>query len=490
MLRKLRITLASLFLIGITLLFLDFTGLAHAWLSWMAKLQFLPAVLACNIAVIVLMLGLTFLFGRFYCSVICPAGVLQDLISRLAGKFKKNRFSYSENKVKMRGAFLIAFVVFQLLGFSIIAGLLAPYSTYGRIVQNLLQPVWMWLNNICASIAEHYDSYSFYTVDVWIKSLPVFVLSIVSLLIFTVLAWRNGRTWCNTVCPVGTVLGAVSKYSLFKVTIDSSKCTHCTLCEKNCKASCIDSKTGTIDHSRCVDCFNCIGKCKKGAISFGRAPKKEASASEGQPNTALRAMLTTGAVLAISETVKAQEKTVDGGYAIIEDKKIPERETPVKPAGSISVKRFSQHCTGCQLCVAACPNGVLGPSTKLESLLQPEMSFERGFCRPECTRCSEVCPAGAIQKITREEKTAIRAGHAVWVKQNCLPAKDGVSCGKCAKMCPSGAITMVPMEEGSNVMIPALNSERCIGCGACEYYCPSRPFSAIYVEGNDVHMDM
>lgn len=489
MLKKIRVTLAALFLIGITAMFLDFTGVAHAWLSWMAKLQFLPAVMGLNLAVILLVLALTILFGRIYCSVICPAGVFQDVLARIAGKFNKNRYTSSKENKLLRFTVLGVFVLLILLGFTAIAAVIAPYSAYGRIAQNLFQPVYQWINNLLALAAEHYDSYSVYTVDVWIKGGTVFAIAVVTLLVFTVLAWKNGRTWCNNVCPVGTVLGYVAKFSIFKIQIDKSKCVDCRLCERNCKSACIDSKAGTIDHTRCVSCMNCIGKCNKGAISFGRAAKVSEPA-DGNPDKSLRAMLTTGAVLALTSAAKAQEKTVDGGYAVIEDKKIPERECPVKPAGSISLKNFQSHCTACQLCVAACPNGILRPSGKLENFMQPEMSFERGFCRPECTRCSEVCPSGAIHKITREEKTAIRAGHAVWVKKNCLPAKDGTSCGSCARHCPSGAITMVPMEEGSSVMIPALNAERCIGCGACEYYCPSRPLPAIYVEGNDEHGEM
>ena len=121
--------------------------------------------------------------------------------------------------------------------------------------------------------------------------------------------------------------------------------------------------------------------------------------------------------------------------------------------------------------------------------MQPEMSFERGYCRPECTACSEVCPAGAIQRITREEKTAIQIGHAVWIGRNCIPLRDGVECGNCAKHCPSGAITMVPSDPENDLSpkVPAVNEERCIGCGACEHVCPARPFSAIYVEGNLNH---
>ena len=121
--------------------------------------------------------------------------------------------------------------------------------------------------------------------------------------------------------------------------------------------------------------------------------------------------------------------------------------------------------------------------------MQPRSSSERGYCRPECTKCSEVCPAGAIIAIDRADKSAIQIGHAVWVKDNCIPLTEGVACGNCARHCPVGAIQMVPSDKDNpdSPKIPVVNDERCIGCGACENLCPARPFSAIYVEGHEAH---
>lgn len=122
------------------------------------------------------------------------------------------------------------------------------------------------------------------------------------------------------------------------------------------------------------------------------------------------------------------------------------------------------------------------------TLMQPVMSYERGWCRPECTRCSEVCPTGAIKLIKREDKSSIHVGHAVWIKKNCVVLRDGVECGNCSRHCPNGAIDMVPYQTpDGEVKVPAVDPERCIGCGACENLCPARPFSAIYVEGHEVH---
>ena len=486
MLKKIRFSLALVFWVSITLLFLDFTGTLQLFLSWMAKIQFLPAILSLNIGAIIFVIALTLLFGRIYCSVICPMGVFQDFVSRIAGKFKKRRFKFTSEKRKTRLIILGVFVVLMLL-FSPLAILIAPYSAYGRMVNSLLQPLYILLNNLAAKIAEHYDSYAFYSVDVWVKSGVTLIVSIVTFLVATIWSWKSGRGYCNTVCPVGTVLGLLSTKAVFKINIDKDKCVNCSLCEKNCKAQAIDFKAHTVDYSRCVACMNCIDVCKKDAIKFSKTSAKENN--NEKVDSTFRKTISTTALLAVTGALQAQEKQFDGGFAVIEDKKIPNRECPVKPAGAKSLKNFSSHCTACQLCVSQCPNNVLRPSTKLENFMQPEMSFERGYCRPECTRCSEVCPTGAIEKITKEEKTAIRAGHAVWIKDNCLPVSDGVKCGNCAKHCPSGAITMVKLPDNPSVEVPSVDSERCLGCGACENLCPSRPFSAIYVEGNEVHGD-
>ena len=202
-----------------------------------------------------------------------------------------------------------------------------------------------------------------------------------------------------------------------------------------------------------------------------------------------RSFLIASALVSTAALAQKKEKLMDGGLAELEDKVTPERQTPLTPPGSLSFQHFAQHCTGCQLCVSECPNHVLRPSSDLIHLMLPEMSYEKGHCRPECTRCSSVCPAGAIKPIDKDEKTSIQIGHAVWIKKNCVPITDGVECGNCARHCPAGAIEMVMLDENDeeSPMVPAINENACIGCGACEYVCPSRPFSAIYVEGHEVH---
>ncbi len=434
-------------------------GIDH-WVGWAAKIQFLPALLSLNFIVVAAFIIIMLLFGRTYCSVICPLGIMQDIYIWLGGKFKKNRFSYVKEHKWLRYSVLAVFIICLIIGLAPVTTLLEPYSNYGRIVT------------------------SFY-----MRNITVSIIAWVVMLLLGVLAFLYGRAYCNSICPVGTILSLFSRFAVFRVQLDKDKCKHCGLCEKNCKSRAIDVKNGKIDHSRCVVCFDCTGQCKFDALHYtAKRPVSKTETATVEPDQGRRSFLVGAALAAGSAAMAQAEMKVDGGLAVITEKQAPKRETPITPPGSVSARHLQQHCTACQLCVSACPNHVLRPSTDLMHFMQPTLSYEVGYCRPECTRCSQVCPTGAIKPITKEEKTAIHMGHAVWVKANCVVLTDGVSCGNCARHCPTGAIQMVEYNHnGQTVMIPAVNESRCIGCGACENLCPSRPFSAIYVEGNLIH---
>ncbi len=527
MLKTSRRILAAIFWLGITFLLLDVTDVGKEWFSWMAKLQLLPAIMRLDYIVVPLLILITLLFGRIYCSIICPTGVLQDLFAWIGGwrifrKNKKakfaNRYCYSKPKTWLRLTVLLLFIVMVIAGLNGIYILIAPYSAYGRMVAALLQPLYIDANNMLARWSEANDNYMFSTAVQNTLPAVLFWIAAISALILFVLAFLGGRTYCNTICPVGTILGYLSRFSWFKMQVDEERCIKCGLCEKNCKAACIKVEKGkpvVIDYSRCVTCGNCQQVCIKQVISYVHKNTQPSDSQTLSDKTdegfSRRNFLTLSATMLTAAALKAKDKTTDGGLAAIEQKKDPVRHTKLTPPGSLSARNLQQRCTACQLCITKCPEGVLHPSDNFDTFLQPEMQYDRSYCRPECTRCSQVCPAGAIQPISIEQKTAIQIGHAVWVKENCIPLTDGVVCGNCARHCPSGAIQMVPAEEGYTLdaesgrwldtdgrpadmrtllMVPTVNTEKCIGCGACEYICPSRPFSAIYVEGHEVHREI
>lgn len=463
MLKKIRIALAAIFFVGITLLLV---GIGQEWWGWMAKLQFLPACLALNAVVIIALLLLTLLFGRVYCSVICPLGVFQDIVNWASSlrKGKKRRFAFKKECKTLRYGILVLFIAALVAGIQVLVALIAPYSAYGRIVTSIVNP----------------------------QGWAVPVIAAVTLVLVVVLSWMGGRTWCNSVCPVGTTLGLLSRFAAFRPMIDTDKCKNCHGCEKMCKSSCIDSENKTVDMSRCVVCLNCIENCKFDAIHyrFAYGKKSETGAAPKKVDDGKRAFLTGAMLVGSALTIEAQEMKVDGGLAEVIGKKAPKRSQRLTPPGSEGEKNFYKHCTACQLCVANCPNNVLRPSTDLEHLMQPKMDFDKGFCRPECTNCSQVCPAGAIKPISKEEKTQIHIGRAVVDLDLCVVNRDNVNCGNCASHCPAGAISMVRKDpdDPKSLRIPAVLEERCIGCGKCEYLCPSRPFSAIHVEGLVKHI--
>ena len=510
MLKHLRRLLALVFLLGLNWLFLDFTGSAQHCVGWMAKLQLLPALLAFNWVVVIVLLAITVLMGRIYCSVICPLGIMQDVISWISGKLKldKNkrrfgRFSYENSKGLniLRYTLFGLFVVCLFAGFGTFVQLLAPYSSFGRIVTMLLQPLYEMGNNLLADRSEAAGNFDYYQVDVWMRSMPVFIIAAVTFVVIFIMAWIDGRFYCNRLCPVGTLLGILSAKRVVGIDIKADKCKSCRLCERACKSSAIfipnrDQKqkglVPAVDSTRCVDCFNCIDTCQHGALSFSRVscPSSDvqpvvakenidASVSNNANGPTRRAFLTATATVLGASLAKAQEKTTDGGLAAITGKKRPELKDVDKTFQMDKVK-YTKYLID------------------LMHMMMPTSSYERGFCRPECTRCSDVCPAGAIVKFPGDEKerravkSSTKIGTAHWIKENCIVNSDGVSCGLCSRRCPTSAIKMVLSDpnDRKSLRIPAVDEERCIGCGACENLCPSRPFSAIYVEGIDVQREI
>lgn len=485
MLKKLRLLLA-VFLGGImAFYFLDFSDITTG-IPNLARIQLVPSILAGSIIIVAALVLMTFLLGRVYCSVICPLGIFQDLVAWISGKIhRKKYYRFGKEKPVLRYGFLALTGITFLLEATVFLSLLDPYSAFGRMTVNVFRPFYMEMNNLLAWIFNSFGNYTLYHTEVYVLSWTSFIVGLLTFGLIGYLSWRYGRSWCNTVCPVGTLLGFLSRYSLCKVRIDRQACVSCGLCERKCKAGCIDSKSKEIDPGRCVSCYNCLSVCHKQAITYRPVWKKSGPGMEESPDASKRQFVSTLAVLSLALPGKALAQ----GGAVIGNYKSWQRKNPLSPPGSQSAEHLINHCTSCHLCVAKCPSRVLKPSFLdygFRGMMQPKMDFEHGFCNYDCTVCSEICPNGALLPLTKEEKHKLQVGKVVFVRENCIVNTDETSCGACSEHCPTQAVSMVPYKNG--LTIPSVNPDICVGCGGCEYVCPVRPFRAIYVEGNPIHL--
>jgi ferredoxin len=483
MLRKIRIGVSLTLFFLITLYFLDFAEILPRQFHVLTKIQLIPALLALEFGIIIALVLLTLIFGRIYCSSICPLGIYQDFINWFSKKIqRKKRFRYLEPLTILRWSVVGITLVAFLASFNFLVGLLDPYSAYGRISIHIFKPAYLAGNNLLESIFTQFDNHTFYRMGVYVLSISSLVIALITLATVSVLAWTNGRIYCNSICPVGTVLGLLSKFSLFKIRIDESTCNSCGSCGRKCKASCIDTKLHSIDYSRCINCFDCIEVCSQTSISFSYAyPKKTTEVNIDASKR--RFMLTLGAT-----SVAAGKLIADKNLIIPETSLKAERRLPISPPGSLSHKNLLNKCTSCHLCVSKCPSEVIKPSFLeygLAGIMQPMLYFDKGFCNYDCTICSEVCPTGAIGLIDKNTKHHTQTGQVQFVIENCIVYTDETHCGACSEHCPTQAVSMVPYKNG--LTIPHTEVSICVGCGGCEYICPAKPYKAIFVEGITRH---
>lgn len=452
-----RIAVSLTVLTGIT------AAVAAGYDTWLSRMQIVPALMACTGVWLALWAAVTALAGRVYCSSVCPLGTLQDLFIAVSRR-RRRGFFYRTPRAALRWCVTGAAAVAAALGLSVVVSALDPYSAYTRIVTCLALPA---VKAVAVSLTAAATAGATLAAVAWISL-------------------TRGREICNTVCPVGTLLGALARYSLYHVDIDTDKCTGCGLCVSKCKAGCIHPSDHTVDLSRCVVCLDCLTDCPNSAITFRKGrhqlkmPMMEALGGArptacSRPDNGIRpvnrreflaAVLAGGVSMASGASTRA-----------------PRPLNPAVPPGVKSREDYEARCTACGACVAACPTGVLRPSDHelgWRHAMQPVMDFDRGACRYDCTRCTEVCPTGALAPLTPGEKHRFVIGKARLVAELCLMYASGEACGLCARRCPAGAIAITTAENGRRV--PAVDFDRCIGCGECQWVCPARP-RAFVIEG-------
>jgi len=517
----LKYTRATLGIVGLALLvaaLVDFRGLVDEELSHaLASVQFVPAAvsLATGASVTVaalVILAATLAFGRVYCSVLCPLGLLQDAFARIAGwlRLKPKLLRYAKAATWVRQTFLWATVAGVAAGWAgLTLALFDPYSIFGRIGSMLFRPVVTLVNNWIVGPANAAGIDALYRVTPQWAAAGALALPAAMLLLVTILSARRGRLYCNTVCPVGTLLGLLSARAAWRLEIDKDRCRKCGDCIRACKAQCIDLRAGTIDHSRCVACYDCMSACGESGIHHRfhwkaaakpasntppTTPKTQPPATDSSaPQDASRRAFISGTAAALTAASGIGTLLLAQLSTSAADKKsgasgAPVPPSPICPPGSGSVARFLDRCTACQLCVSACTTHVLQPAFLeygFAGIMKPRLDFTHAFCNFECNRCTEVCPDGAILPLALADKKVTRLGVASIDYGKCIVKVHGTDCAACAEHCPTQAVSTVPY--GDNLRLPTMHPELCIGCGACEYACPVRPTRAITIQGHAVH---
>ncbi len=507
-LRLLRIIIAAIVLCSFLLVFTNiYQLLPNSLGKTLAELQFTPSLQGTLSGVVIpssLILGglllATLLFGRVYCSFLCPLGIFQDVLIRLSrwlqlGKAKS--FRYAPPVRWVRSSILVLVILSMLTGIGNLLMWLDPYSQFGRMMSMVFRPALVEINNMLAGISDF-----FYNIPPnWIYVGVFTFIPLVLLAVVWTLALRKGRLYCNTLCPIGAFLGILSRYSAFRLVMDKSACIKCGQCMKSCKSQCIDLKKGNIDYSRCVNCFDCASSCNERGIHYRftwyptksddscsgghgcscktKAPKTDKADKPSPPSgeKIMNALPSGNRRAFLGATLLGAAATINAKA----EKKVTPASTPsapsihaISPPGSTSVQHFLDFCTACHLCLEACPTKCLRPAYMeygFDGILKPHLNFTEGFCNFDCTACSDVCPAGAIRPIDLAEKKLTRIAKADLHLNECIAACDKTDCGACSEHCPTKALDMVDLQQ------PVYDRDSCIRCKKCVTACKQKAVS-------------
>lgn len=455
-----------------------FGGFIMPWreLSQAPDYQFIPGVLSVAatgmtgaFGIMLLLAAITAFCGRVYCSWCCPLGLLQEVIERLDRKiFKKKVRIYKKGHNVFRAAFLVLLLALLFGGIALPLGYFEPYSLFGKISSNIVRQLLAWLNAETVNIPQA----AIESTAAWSIALAVSGGAMLGLIALTI--WK-GRLFCNTVCPTGSILAAIAARSGKRLAIDKNKCVKCRKCEKACNASCINiTDDQSIDFTRCFMCMECAAVCPLDAIKLVRRRKNNLTNADLPTEPERRNMLIAAGVTGIA------------GFAASKMLKnsSPYKKDAILPPGAGSEEEFLGRCTGCGLCIANCRGGCLQPASDeygWRGFMLPVMKFSGthpGKCEYECSKCTAICPTGALKPMSLKEKKLCRIGMANFEPKQCLAYIDGEPCGACAEHCPTGALKMVPGPH-KTATVPQVTADLCIGCGNCQYACPVTPQAII-----------
>ncbi len=490
-LRRLRLWVAGIVFAGACAAFLLPENLAGgALLKIIGTIQFFPALVrqlavpaAISLAFMALVL-FTLLGGRVYCSTLCPLGIYQDMVIWLRRRLERRvRYRY---RPPMYGWLygILAFAGIAGLSGSLLAlNVLEPFANFGRVMTDVVAPSLSAVSNAAAFLLSRMGIYAI--VHVPLGNIEIFAVAgaLLFLLMITVLSYREGRIFCNLLCPTGAVLSLLSRVSVFRLSIVESSCKGCGICERACKANCINNATKKIDWSACIGCYDCATVCPTDGVRFVSrfAARDIGEVAVQRERRQVLGVIAGSALLGGTMPARSERDT----------SRVPDyetnRRTAISPPGSVNRERFSDLCIACHACVNACPAKVITPALTeygWTGIFQARMDYGANYCTFDCVACGSVCPTGAIQPITMPEKHLLQIGTATFVKADCVVETKKTDCGACSEHCPTKAVRMVPY---GRLFIPEVRSEYCVGCGACEHSCPTKPRKAIYVVAKAQH---
>ena len=458
---------------------------------------------------LVLIVGVI-IIGRFFCGWICPFGTINHFFSSFKPEKKgMKRIASNHFKQWMNTKYYILVLMLTLaLCTSLQAGLLDPIPFLVRSLSTGIMPAIdyamrytldaLYGTNIGLLHAVADAGYALFSGTVLTYKQQFFNHGLIIGTFFLFILVMNRfitRFWCRGICPLGALLGLMSRYAIFGMRKEHEKCDDCNKCLLHCQGGCDPQGHTPVKQADCLLCFNCEGVCSNGAVNFSFFPNQTPKTVQLLPDLKRRRVLESVAAGVVAVPLMRASLGLDKNF----------NSQLIRPPGSLEEKEFLARCIRCGQCMKACPTNAIQPAlfdAGVEGLWTPMLVMRVGFCEYNCVQCSQVCPTGAIWKMTEDQKIGkaarpgsngepkpVKIGTAFFNRGRCLPWAMDTPCIVCEEFCPVSPKAIWVIEEQMtkhdgnvvSVKLPRIDPERCVGCGACENACPVHDRAAIHV---------